>query len=181
MMGEMCNDGRFEEIKETKDYIIRATNIDTSEEEMNVLDQICFRLWQLGLTKKNKDEFKKIKNILEEYNVTPEILRDVLLKGQMARHNPTLEEVKKEWEELGYKQIKDYDCFHLVKKMNNNMDKNKTTYYHFEINEDYYVHYYSYNIQESLSFVGEKYVCVIKNKEHQLLTKTFRALGWFDE
>lgn len=55
---EQCNDNRHEIIKETKEYIIRATNIDTDKDEMKVLDSICFRLWQLGLTKRNLDKLR---------------------------------------------------------------------------------------------------------------------------
>lgn len=40
--------------------------------------------------------------ILEEYNVTPEILREVLLTGQMFRNQPTLLECIKEWNEKGF-------------------------------------------------------------------------------
>lgn len=167
MMGEMCNDGRFEEIKETKDYIIRATNIDTSEEEMNVLDQICFRLWQLGLTKKNKDEFNKIKNILEEYNVTPEILREVLLKGQMARHIPTLEEVKKDWEELGYTYQSSFDN----KKLITLIKMEEISMIKFDIKTKMFMKTDMITLQEAIPFTFQ---------EHNLLTKTFRALGWFE-
>lgn len=68
-MGEMCGDNRFEIIKETKEYIIRATNIDTSKEEMEVLDSICFRLWQLGLTKRNLDKLKKMENTFSDCHI----------------------------------------------------------------------------------------------------------------
>ena len=64
-MREACGDNRFEIIKETKEYIIRATNIDTSKDEMEVLDNICFRLWQLGLTKRNLDRLKKMEKIIK--------------------------------------------------------------------------------------------------------------------
>ena len=40
--------------------------------------------------------------ILEEYNVTPENIREVLLTGQMFRNQPTLDDCIKEWEERGY-------------------------------------------------------------------------------
>lgn len=75
---EQCGDDRFEIINETKEYIINATNIDTSPEEMNVLDSICFRLWQLGLTKRNKDKLKEL------------------------THQPTLLECIKKWNEKGF-------------------------------------------------------------------------------
>ncbi len=55
---DQCNDNRNEIIKETKEYIIRSTNIDTDKDEMKVLDNICFRLWQLGLTKRNLDKLR---------------------------------------------------------------------------------------------------------------------------
>ena len=57
---EMCSDNCFEEIKELKKYIIEATNIDTSPKEMAVLDNICFRLWQLDLTLKTKNKLKSL-------------------------------------------------------------------------------------------------------------------------
>jgi hypothetical protein len=75
---EQCGDDRFEIINETKQYIINATNIETSPDEMNVLDSICFRLWQLGLTKRNKDKLKEL------------------------THQPTLSECIKEWEDRGF-------------------------------------------------------------------------------
>ena len=59
---EQCNDNRWEIINETKQYIINATNIDTSPEEMAVLDSFCFRLWQLGLTKRNLDELRRLRD-----------------------------------------------------------------------------------------------------------------------
>lgn len=67
---EQCGDDRFEIINETKEYIINATNIETSSEEMAVLDSICFRLWQLGLTKRNKDKLKEF-----EVKATPKKLK----------------------------------------------------------------------------------------------------------
>ena len=76
---EQCCDDRFEIINETKQYIINATNIETSPEEMAVLDSICFRLWQLGLTKRNKD---KLKELTQE---------------------PTFKECIEEWEKLNFK------------------------------------------------------------------------------
>ena len=58
----MCNDNRFEVIEELKNYIIEATNIETSPKEMEVLDDICFRLWQLDLTLETKRKLKKLEN-----------------------------------------------------------------------------------------------------------------------
>lgn len=47
-MMEVCGDGRFEIIEKAKQAIIESTNIETSQEEMAVLDNILFRCWQMG-------------------------------------------------------------------------------------------------------------------------------------
>ena len=47
-VGEMCNDNRFELIEKAKQKLLKATNIETSQDEMKVLDSILFRVWQLG-------------------------------------------------------------------------------------------------------------------------------------
>lgn len=49
MSGDICTDNRFEIIKRAKEYIINNTNIETSADEMKVLDNFLFRMWQLGL------------------------------------------------------------------------------------------------------------------------------------
>ena len=48
MMMEMCGDNRFEVIARAKEHLLDATNIETSEEEMAVLDNFLFRCWQMG-------------------------------------------------------------------------------------------------------------------------------------
>lgn len=47
-MNEVCTDNRFEVIEKAKRHILEATNIDTSPEEMKVLDNFLFRCWQMG-------------------------------------------------------------------------------------------------------------------------------------
>lgn len=46
--GECCTDDRFEMIERAKNELIKATNIETSEDEMKVIDNILFRFWQMG-------------------------------------------------------------------------------------------------------------------------------------
>lgn len=46
--GEVCIDNRFELIKKYKERLIEATNIETSKDEMAVIDNILFRFWQMG-------------------------------------------------------------------------------------------------------------------------------------
>ena len=47
-MSDMCNDNRFELIAKYKAKLIESTNIDTSADEMAVIDNILFRMWQMG-------------------------------------------------------------------------------------------------------------------------------------
>ena len=143
---EQCNDNRHEIIKETKEYIIRATNIDTDKDEMKVLDSICFRLWQLGLTKRNKDRL---------YELTK---------------SPTLEEVKKEWEELGW-------YWHYFYNENGIANKYRITKYvpsrKRDGSGDYQLEIYLCNNTKTFNINFN-----MDMQEYQLLTKTFKALGW---
>lgn len=47
-MADICTDNRFEVIEKYKRKLIEATNIETSPDEMKVLDSILFRFWQMG-------------------------------------------------------------------------------------------------------------------------------------
>lgn len=47
-MTEICGDNRFEVIAEYKKRLIESTNIESSPEEMAVIDSILFRFWQMG-------------------------------------------------------------------------------------------------------------------------------------
>lgn len=51
-MNKKCTDNRFEIIEKAKKSIIEATNISTSPDEMKVLDNILYRLWQMGWLKR---------------------------------------------------------------------------------------------------------------------------------
>lgn len=60
-MMEVCTDNRFEIIEKAKKHILEATNINTSPEEMKLLDDFLFRCWQMGWLKQydvktNKNE-----------------------------------------------------------------------------------------------------------------------------
>lgn len=45
---DICGDNRFEIIDKAKEDLIRSTNIESSEDEMKVLDNFLFRCWQMG-------------------------------------------------------------------------------------------------------------------------------------
>jgi len=48
---DKCTDNRFELIEKYKNELIENTNINTSEKEMEVLESILFRFWQMGWLK----------------------------------------------------------------------------------------------------------------------------------
>ena len=48
VVGQMCDDNRFELIEKYKQKLIKATNIETAKDEMKVLDNVLFRFWQMG-------------------------------------------------------------------------------------------------------------------------------------
>lgn len=48
MCGEICSDNRFEIIDAAKKDLLESTNINTSPDEMKVLDNFLFRCWQMG-------------------------------------------------------------------------------------------------------------------------------------
>lgn len=52
----MCGDNRFEIIAKAKAHLLEATNIDTSEDEMKVLDTFLFRCWQMGWLDRYEDK-----------------------------------------------------------------------------------------------------------------------------
>ena len=47
MSGEACGDNRFEIIEAAKKKLLESTNIESSPDEMKVLDSFLFRLWQM--------------------------------------------------------------------------------------------------------------------------------------
>ena len=53
-----CGDNRFEIIQKAKEDLIRATNIESSCDEMEVLDSILFRAWQMGWLEKYEPDYK---------------------------------------------------------------------------------------------------------------------------
>lgn len=58
-MNEVCGDNRFGIIQRAKDDLIRATNIESSPDEMSVLDNILFRVWQMGWLDKYEPDYKE--------------------------------------------------------------------------------------------------------------------------
>ena len=58
-MNYTCGDNRFEIIQKAKDHLVASTNIESSPEEMAVLDNILFRAWQMGWLEKYEPDYKE--------------------------------------------------------------------------------------------------------------------------
>ena len=43
-----CGDNRFEIIGKAKQDLLNSTNIESSKDEMEVIDNFLFRCWQMG-------------------------------------------------------------------------------------------------------------------------------------
>lgn len=82
--GESCEDNRFEIIKKAKDYLLEYTNIESRPEEMAVIDNILFRLWQCGWLKQFEKECL-IVDILEDYRVKEKIIGYILKNKNFAK------------------------------------------------------------------------------------------------
>ena len=63
-MCEVCCDNRLKLIEEFKGKLVDGTNIETAPEEMAVLDNILFRIWQMGWLDKLKAQ-EPVKPILK--------------------------------------------------------------------------------------------------------------------
>lgn len=58
-MNEICGDNRFEIIEKAREDLIGSTNIESSPDEMAVLDSILFRAWQKGWLDKYEPDYKE--------------------------------------------------------------------------------------------------------------------------
>ena len=58
-MMNICGDNRLEIIQKAKEDLIKSTNIESSPEEIAVLDNILFRAWQMGWLDKYEPDYKK--------------------------------------------------------------------------------------------------------------------------
>ena len=75
---EQCSDNRFELIKKYKERLIEATNIETAKDEMNVIDSILFRFWQMGwLDRLEADVVQRSEVAREIINLANELLKEL--------------------------------------------------------------------------------------------------------
>lgn len=99
--------------------------------------------------------------------------KDVVVTGMVAsviKQNPTEEEVKKEWEELGYEWRIPKEYPHMIWLVNDD-------------EAEKWVLTIKINTQSKKFWKKWGDLCIepFTFEEHQLLTKTFKALGWYDE
>lgn len=69
VMADMCGDNRFEIIEKAKKDLLESTNIQTSKDEMQVLDDFLFRCWQmdwLGKYDQPMTNADRIRNMTDE-------------------------------------------------------------------------------------------------------------------
>jgi hypothetical protein len=58
-MMNICGDNRLEIIQKAKEDLIMSTNIESSPEEIAVLDNILFRAWQMGWLGKYEPDYRE--------------------------------------------------------------------------------------------------------------------------
>lgn len=70
-MSDLCTDNRFKLIEKYRQKLIEGTNIETSQKEMMVLDDILFRCWQMGwldILEKNERNEKNFDHWIGDYS-----------------------------------------------------------------------------------------------------------------
>lgn len=84
---EICGDNRFEIIAKARKDIIEATNIESSEDEMKVLDNFLFRCWQMGwLDKYDDTKVDRLKLVQETVGTVMSISNGNSTEDKMARN-----------------------------------------------------------------------------------------------
>jgi hypothetical protein len=92
------------------------------------------------------------------------------LQVRELEKTPTLEEVKQEWEELEYKWLVPNKYPHMILLVN--YDEEEKWVLTIRINTQ---------AKKFWKDWGDASLEPFTFQEHQLLNKTFKALGWFDE
>lgn len=99
-----------------------------------------------------------------------DILWELYNKYDELTKTPTLEEIKKEWEALGYEWRTPIDYLHMIYLVN--YDDEPEWLLTIKINTQSKRYWKIWDDGNFDSFTFE---------EHNLLTKTFRALGWLED
>lgn len=62
MCAQSCNDDSWKIIDKAKEHLLKSTNIESSSDEMKVLDSFLFRCWQMGWLNQYKESEDKYEN-----------------------------------------------------------------------------------------------------------------------
>lgn len=88
-MADICNDDRFEVIKRVKERLVKGTNIEANPKEMEVIDSILFRFWQMGWLEYIDDGDDDLRYCIDYINPRHPFLDNGILN---VRHYRTLKE-----------------------------------------------------------------------------------------
>lgn len=134
---------------------------------------------QLGIKRSSLDiieplniirELAKEHAILEEYNVTPEILREVLLTGQIFRNQPTFDECIKMWKDRNAKIKINHEHLLTIYIPHKDIDKYLICINFWKTSGRYDTHIYDTEDKNV-------YPADIDMELHDLIHKTLKALG----
>ena len=120
-MVEKCIDKREKLIQKYKDKLLEGTNIHTSQKEIEVIDNILFRLWQMGWLRVLEDneriergyysQLEKSRDMLAEYMMNEPLVEAIKLsnsrqKDDFKTHNKVIDSLMKEQDELSKKYLR---------------------------------------------------------------------------
>lgn len=111
---------------------------------------------------------QELQNLIDEYCLTPQNIREILVVGQMFRNSTTIEEVKKEWKDNGYtwEESKDFITIYKEDPLDDEVVKE------ILINKCGK----TYECYNAADYDSQSLTLTLK--EHIRLTKTFIAKGW---
>ena len=116
----ISGDNRFEIIEKAKEMLLNATNIEDSKEEMKVLTNILFRMWQAGLINEEKLEINKLqKENSREEDI--EELKRLLYRNELSQYGKRKLINYYEQQEKDYKIVLQENEY-----MHNELDKQQT-------------------------------------------------------
>lgn len=99
MVGVICNDNRFELILKYKKELLDHTNIETSKQEMEVINSVLFRFWQMGWLDK-LEEYDRQKAEVERLNKEVDRLSQVVMYNDSITETKVSEARKEFWDRL---------------------------------------------------------------------------------
>lgn len=76
---DQCRDNRFEIIEKAKQDLLYSTDIDSSKDEMKVLDNFLFRCWQMGWLKQYEMEIEEQQDLV--WHVLPRECKEKIQKA----------------------------------------------------------------------------------------------------